>query len=153
MKSDITRREFVETLLAGGVVLGLAACAKAPPPARAASRGPNIVLFLADDLGRECLGSYGGTSYATPRLDELARGGMRFERCFAMPKCHPSRVALLTGRYPFRANARWGTLPASEVTFGHVLAAAGYATALSGKWQMALLRRDPNHVAAAGFQT
>ncbi len=153
MKSDITRREFVETLLLGGAVLTLAACSKAPPPARAAPLGPNIVVFLADDLGHECLASYGGTSYSTPRLEELARGGMRFERCFAMPMCHPSRIALLTGRYPFRTHARWGTLPESEVTFGHVLENAGYATALAGKWQMALLRNDPNHVAKAGFQT
>src|SRR5258705_19219 len=121
-----------------------------PPPA---AQGPNLVLILADDLGHECLGSYGGTSYATPRLDELARGGMRFERCFAMPMCHPSRIALLTGRYPFRTHARWGTLPESEVTFGHVLQNAGYATALAGKWQMALLRNDPNHVAKAGLQS
>ena len=154
MKSDITRREFVETLLVGGAVLGLAACGKAPARAHAAApAGPNVVLFLADDLGRECLGSYGGSSYATPHLDALAAGGVRFERCFAMPKCHPSRVTLMTGRYPFRANARWGTLPESEVTFGHVLERAGYATALSGKWQMALLKKDPDHVRKAGFQT
>src|SRR5882672_6461838 len=111
-------------------MLTLAACSKAPRHARAETYGPNIVLFLADDLGRECLASYGGTSYRTPRLDALAAEGMRFERCFAMPKCHPSRVALLTGRYPFRTNAHWGTLPESEVTFGHVLEQAGYATAL-----------------------
>ena len=153
MKSDITRREFVETLLVGGAMLGLAACSKAPAPARAAAGGPNVLLILADDLGRECLGSYGGTSYATPRLDALAAGGMRFERCFAMPMCHPSRIALLTGRYPFRTHARWGTLPESEITFGHVLEHAGYATALAGKWQMTLLRKDPDHVAKSGFQT
>jgi arylsulfatase A len=108
---------------------------------------------LADDLGYECLGAYGGTSYDTPALDRLATEGMRFERCFAMPKCHPSRVTLLTGRYPFRANARWGTLPESERTFGHVLGGAGYATALSGKWQMAKLAKDPGHVARMGFAT
>lgn len=111
------------------------------------------MLILADDLGRECLGSYGGSSYPTPALDRLAAEGMRFERCFAMPKCHPSRLALLTGRYPFRTNARWGTMPDSERTFGHVLAAAGYDTALSGKWQMAKLARHPDHVARMGFAT
>jgi len=112
-----------------------------------------VLLILADDLGHECLGSYGGTSYRTPRLDELARGGMRFERCFAMPMCHPSRLTLLTGRYPFRTHARWGTFPDGELTFGNVLQRAGYATALSGKWQMTLQRKHPDHIARSGFAT
>ena len=124
-----------------------------PARARPGSRGPNLLIFLADDLGRECLGCYGGSSYPTPRLDALARTGLRFERCFSMPQCHPTRVSLLTGRYPFRANARWGRLPDSEITFAHVLARAGYATAVSGKWQLAQLKKQPDHPARAGFQT
>jgi len=145
----ITRRELV----VGAAALALAGCAEITPRPRRAATRPNFLVFLADDLGRECLGSYGGTSYATPRLDALARTGLRFERCFSMPQCHPTRVALLTGRYPFRANVRWGRLPESEITFAHVLAAAGYATAVSGKWQLAKLKKDPNHPARAGFQT
>ncbi len=137
----------------GAAALALAGCAGAPRPTPARSAPPNFLIFLADDLGRECLGSYGGTSYATPRLDALARAGLRFERCFSMPQCHPTRVALLTGRYPFRANVRWGRLPESEITFAHVLAGAGYATAVSGKWQLAKLKKDPDHPARAGFQT
>lgn len=148
-RSGITRRE----LLAGAAALAVAGCAGEPPAARPRSRGPNLLLFLADDLGRECLGCYGGTSYPTPRLDALAETGLRFERCFSMPQCHPTRVALLTGRYPFRTNARWGQLPGSEVTFAHVLARAGYATAVSGKWQLAQLRKQPDHPARAGFET
>jgi arylsulfatase A len=147
---EITRREFVM----GTAALALAGCAAAPePPAPPRPGLPSFLIFLADDLGRECLGCYGGTSYATPRLDALARAGLRFERCFSMPQCHPTRVALLTGRYPFRANARWGRLPDSEVTFAHLLARAGYATAVSGKWQLALLKKQPDHPARAGFQT
>ena len=49
-----------------------------------ADRKPNIVLILADDLGYECLGSYGGTSYETPNLDALAASGMRFNNCFPL---------------------------------------------------------------------
>src|SRR3970282_1649985 len=136
---DCTRRELLQRLGLGAVSLALAHCATPQPRAARADARPHLVLVLADDLGRECLGAYGGSSYATPMLDRLAAEGMRFERCFAMPKCPPSRVTLLTGRYPFRADARWGTLPESERTFGQVLAEAGYATALSGKWQMAKL--------------
>ncbi len=165
MPLRITRRELV----VGSAALALAGCAgvarRAPPEVRQrpapegaerpapGSARPNFLIFLADDLGRECLGCYGGTSYATPRLDALARGGLRFERCFSMPQCHPTRVALLTGRYPFRANARWGRLPDSEITFAHVLARAGYATAVSGKWQLAKLKKQPDHPLRAGFQT
>ena len=68
----------------------------------AASKRPNILLILADDVGPEVLGVYGGSSYDTPNLDALARSGMRFNHAYAMPVCHPSRICLLTGRYPFR---------------------------------------------------
>jgi arylsulfatase A len=143
---ELTRREFIA---------GAAALAGRAHPRAAQERpgAPNILLLLADDLGRECLRSYGGSSYKTPRLDALAQTGLRFERCFAMPQCHPSRVTLLTGRYPFRTNARWGTLPAAEVTLAQALARAGYATAVSGKWQLARLADAPDHPARAGFAT
>src|SRR5262245_32085382 len=59
---------------------------------------PNIVLILADDLGTECLGCYGGTSYRTPNLDALAKSGIRFENAYCTPLCTPSRVQLMTGR-------------------------------------------------------
>ena len=99
---------------------------------------PNIVLIMADDVGVETLGCYGGRSYPTPRLDALARGGMRFNHCYSMPSCHPTRICLMTGRYPFRLkNPRWGSFPktAERQTFAHVLKKAGYATAVAGKWR------------------
>jgi len=113
---------------------------------------PNILLIMADDLGVEGLGCYGGTSYATPNLDKLAQGGMKFENCHSTPKCSPSRVTLMTGRYTFRTTTQWGHIPDSEITFGSVLASAGYKTALAGKWQMALLKSNPQHVAQKGFE-
>jgi arylsulfatase A len=57
----------------------------------------------------------------------------------------------MTGRYGFRNYRRWGHIPPEEVTFGHTLQAAGYAVAIAGKWQMALLKDDPDHVARMGF--
>jgi arylsulfatase A len=151
VQSRISRREFV----VGAAALTLAGCARTPRASRPAAdaSGPSFLIFLADDLGRECLGCYGGSSYATPRLDALAREGLRFAHCFSMPQCHPTRVTLLTGRYPFRAQARWGTLPGAEHTFGQLFAEAGWATAVSGKWQLALLKEQPDHPARAGFQT
>ena len=115
---------------------------------------PNILLILADDVGREVLGSYGGASYPTPHLDRLARTGLRFEHAYSMPVCHPSRVCLMTGRYPFRlGHPVWGTFPEQweERTLPRVLKRAGYATAIAGKWQLTLLREDPEHPFRLGF--
>lgn len=113
---------------------------------------PNILLILADDVGREVLGCYGGTTYKTPNIDALARTGQRFTHCYSMPVCHPSRLALLTGRYPFRNPAGWGSWPEGAQTFAQVLQKAGYATAVAGKWQLALLRNKPHHAQELGFE-
>ena len=114
---------------------------------------PNIVLILADDVGQECLGCYGGESYKTSNLDHLAANGIRFRHCYSMPMCHPTRLTLLTGKYPYRFNAPWGSFPksAESTTFASLLSDAGYATAVVGKWQLALLRDAPNHPQRLGF--
>ena len=64
--------------------MGLGATSLASP-GRAARKKPNIVLIMADDLGYECLGCYGGISYETPVLDDLAGKGVRFEHCYSTP--------------------------------------------------------------------
>jgi arylsulfatase A-like enzyme len=121
-------------------------CSKDPVRQR-----PNIVLIMADDLGVDVLSAYGGRSYLTPNIDHLAATGMRFTHCYSEPMCAPSRVKIMTGRYTFRTTDRWGYIPPEEITFGHVLSKAGYKVALAGKWQMALLKDDPDHVAKMGF--
>lgn len=115
----------------------------------AAERPPNIVVILADDLGVEGVGAYGGLSYKTPNIDDLAAGGVRFTHCFSNPYCSPSRAQLLTGRYPFRNGItrviyeprehREFLDPASETSFAKLLQQAGYATAIAGKWQVSFL--------------
>ena len=112
---------------------------------------PNIVLIMADDMGYEVPGYTGGTSYHTPNIDQLAKTGLRFTHCYSAPKCSPSRVTIMTGRYLFRTTQQWGHIPADEITFGHILESAGYKVALAGKWQMALLGDDPLHVRKMGF--
>ncbi|MFG0336315.1 MAG: sulfatase-like hydrolase/transferase [Maioricimonas sp. JB049] len=118
-----------------------------------ADQHPNILLIMADDVGVECLGSYGGTSYPTPHLDRLAGTGTRFTHCYSMAVCHPTRITLMTGRYPFRFAARGGDFPndVADTTIGPLMQQAGYATAVAGKWQIAQLRDNPQHPAQLGF--
>lgn len=116
-----------------------------------AAERPNIVLIMADDLGDEVLGAYGGESFDTPNIDTLAESGTRFTHAFSTPVCSPSRTTILTGRYTFRYPHEWGHLPPDEITFGTILRDAGYATAAAGKWQMALLEDDPLHPVREGF--
>ena len=107
-----------------------------------------FVLILADDVGCEPIGAYGGERWKTPNIDTLARDGMRFNHCYSMPVCHPSRLTLLTGKYPFRLRSGWGSFPKTEEknTIAQVLRRAGYATAVAGKWQLVLMNIQKENV-------
>ena len=105
-------------------------------PARTNAARTNVVLIMADDLGYETIGANGGTSYTTPNLDRMAREGMRFTHAYSQPQCTPSRVKLMTGKYNWRNYSRFGNLGQGERTFAHLLKEAGYATAMTGKWQL-----------------
>ncbi|MFP6611613.1 MAG: sulfatase-like hydrolase/transferase [Pirellulales bacterium] len=131
-----------------GALLGLG------QPTPAEDGKPNILFIFADDVGQEVLECYGGQSYRTPHLNELARTGMKFNHAYSMPVCHPSRLALMSGKYPFRhGRVTWGDYPKTEEphTFSRYLQRAGYATAIAGKWQLCLLKDDPGHPRRLGF--
>lgn len=131
---------------------------------RAADRPPNFIVVLADDIGAKELGCYGNTAHRTPKLDRLAAEGMRFETCYATPICTSTRVAIMTGQYGFRTGyfhliGREYTPTAGsperdigrKYTFADLLKPRGYATALSGKWQ--LTGSIPDLVHDCGFDT
>jgi len=110
-----------------------------PPPA---PRRPSIIFILADDLGYGDLGCYGQMRIKTPNIDRLAEEGIRFTSCYAgSTVCSPSRAALMlgqhTGHLKIRGNTRPTTLASDDVTVARVLQAAGYRTALIGKWGLA----------------
>lgn len=117
-------------------------------PAVGQEKKPNIVLMLADNLGYGDLGSYGGGEIRgapTPRLDELAIGGMRFTHFLVEPACTPSRAALMTGRYSIRAGLSLvavagtpNTLSSKEVTMAKMFKETGYSTAMLGKWHLGI---------------
>ncbi len=142
-------------------VLALLATAFASSFSQADER-PNIVLILADDLGYETVGCYGGLSYATPNLDRLASQGLRFDRAYAMPLCTNTRIQLMTGKYNNRNWKAFGILDPAETTFAHLMQRAGYKTCIAGKWQLtsydppdypgaALRRNTGTHPRDAGF--
>jgi len=146
------RRTFLKHTGLAAASLALQGCTNSFISRSNAARKPNILFIMADDVGRQVLGCYGGTSYKTPNLDRLARTGIRFNHCYSSPVCAPSRVKLMTGRYGFRNYKKWGHIPPDEITFGHLLQSAGYATAIAGKWQMCLQKKDPDHITRMGFQ-
>jgi arylsulfatase A-like enzyme len=150
---------FIPHSLAFGDKAGAAAKSGKPP---------NIVFFLADDLGWRDAGCYGSTFYETPNIDRLAKQGMRFTSAYAAcPVCSPTRASIMTGKYP----ARLGTtdyfgapqpevlqarpkynkpllpahylahLPLQETSVAKALREGGYATFFTGKW----------HLGGAGF--
>jgi arylsulfatase A-like enzyme len=104
---------------------------------------PNIVFILADNVGWGDIGCYGGTA-PTPRIDALARQGLRFKNYNIEAQCTPTRSAILTGRLPVRTGCysvplagqgEYGLAP-WEYTLGELFSDAGYATALYGKWHL-----------------
>ncbi|MDP6523242.1 MAG: sulfatase [Kiritimatiellia bacterium] len=116
----------------------------------AAPSKPNILIVFTDDQGYADLGCYGNEKNKTPRMDQLAKEGIRFTSFYAQHVCGPSRSALLTGRYPIRSKG-WG-MPATEITFAELIKETGYQTACIGKWDVsnrkAIIPRMPN---AQGF--
>jgi len=142
----MNRREFL-----GGTAL-VAAQRPATPP--------NVIVILADDLGAKELGCYGHRQHRTPNLDALARGGVRFETCYATPLCSPSRVELLSGRYAFRtgwynfigrATTRKERIEADLFTIADLAKSRGYHTAMAGKWQLGDIEKHPPMITDSGF--
>jgi arylsulfatase A-like enzyme len=121
-------------------------CAIAPNSAQAAAaRTPNILLIVADDLGYGDLGCYGSREIRTPRIDRLAKEGVRLTDAYASAcVCSPTRASLITGQYPQRFGFEWVIrytekdrgLPVTPSSLPRRLRKAGYATGLFGKWHL-----------------
>ena len=78
-------------------------------PLAAATERPNVVIFVADDLGYADLG-FRGSPIETPSLDRLAAEGMDLQRFYVAPICSPTRAALMTGRNPLRLGVAYGVV-------------------------------------------
>ncbi|MCE9614559.1 MAG: arylsulfatase [Lentisphaerae bacterium] len=123
--------------LAGIMLAGLAVAATAADK-------PNIIHIVADDLGWKDVGFNGCTDIKTPNLDGLAAGGAKLTQFYVQPMCTPTRACLMTGRYPFRYGLQTAVIPSvsaygldtSEWLMPECLKAAGYRTAIIGKWHL-----------------
>ena len=113
----------------------------------AQTKPPNIVVIVGDDMGYADIGVHGAKDIPTPNIDALAASGIRFTDGYVSgPYCGPTRAGLMTGRYPQRFGQEFNIgmvaahtdvgLPLSERTMADHLKAAGYRTALIGKWHL-----------------
>ena len=133
-------------LAAGFTAVTSAALGDAPGFAK-----PNLLIILADDLGYADVGFNGGTTFATPNIDRLAKTGVILGDFRACPMCSPTRAGLMTGRWPLRFGmmravvppwSRYG-LPPGEKTIADLLATAGYERrGIIGKWHLGHAQRE-----------
>src|SRR6201987_3183953 len=140
---EVTRRTLLcdaalgtAALAAGGIGAG----------AQPAPKPPNIVFFLADDLGYADVSCYGRRDFTTPNIDRIATRGIRFLQGYANSAvCSATRTALITGRYQYRlrigleeplvGNVTVG-LPPEHPTLPSLLKKTGYSSTLGGKWHL-----------------
>ena len=117
--------------------------------ASAADVRSNVLFILADDLGYADVGFTGGKDIKTPHIDTLAAAGARLDDFYVQPVCSPTRASLMTGRYPMRYGLQVGVirpwenrgLSLEERMLPQALQAAGYATAIVGKWHLGCYER------------
>jgi len=158
MRKKLTRREFVTSAVAASALAAGASAqsAKSAKDTRPPTKRPNVLYIMADDMGWGDLSCYGRPDYRTPNLDRLASEGTRFNHAYsAAPVCTPTRCAFVTGRYPARTpvgleeplawrkqlveQRRDVGLAPEHPTVASLLKAAGYRTALVGKWHLGYL--------------
>src|ERR1700731_3586388 len=146
-QSGVTRRELLCNTALGTAALAAGGIGAYAQPA---SRPPNIIFILADDLGYADVSCYGRPDFTTPNIDRIAAKGVRFLQGYANSAvCSATRTALVTGRYQYRLplgleeplTVRDVGLPPAHPTLPSLLKKVGYGTTLVGKWHMGGLPR------------
>jgi arylsulfatase A-like enzyme len=124
-------------------------------PKQSATKKPNVIVILTDDMGFSDIGCF-GSEIKTPNIDKLASNGLRFTHFYNTARCSPSRASLMTGLYPHQAGMGFlsnynydqegyvDDLSKKAVTMAEVFKQAGYATYMSGKWHLNKEKSIPN---------
>ncbi|TWT84275.1 Arylsulfatase [Planctomycetes bacterium CA13] len=128
-------------ILALSILIALNSVIAADKRTAGTERAPNIVFFLADDMGWTDLGCYGSTFYESPNIDQLARDGMRFTDAYtAGTVCSPTRASIITGQTtPRHGCTNWGgdlSEPEKHFSMAKALREGGYQTFFTGKWHI-----------------
>ena len=131
------------------ILVFLVAVASLGSSARAAL--PNVLFIVSDDQGWNDVGYHNG-QLRTPNIDELVKSGIELDCHYVQPQCTPTRVALMTGRYPSRFGlhccqaSNVMAFPVGTLTMANMLKTAGYDTGMSGKWHLgSKLEWGPKH--------
>jgi arylsulfatase A len=106
---------------------------------------PNIIVFMADDLGWECFDIYGESDHNTPYISRMAAEGIKFANFHSQPLCTPSRVQIMSGQYNHRNYTTFGNY-VPDKSFATFFRQAGYKTCISGKWQLDYRDRTASYV-------
>ncbi|MHC4122780.1 MAG: sulfatase-like hydrolase/transferase [Planctomycetota bacterium] len=145
-----SRRNFLKAMGFGAAVTavsGVGGCLDSVISRGAGKARPNFIAMMVDDCSAKEFSCYGNKEIKTPNIDRLGQTGIQFDTCWATPICSPTRSLIMTGRYGFRT--RWfhnsmkpgkgqpySNLPEYNLTFAQMLKKNGYATAVTGKWQL-----------------
>src|SRR5712675_3195756 len=144
-QSGVTRRTLLRNTALGTAALAAGGIGAYAQPA---SKPPNIIFIMADDLGYADVSCYGRRDFSTPNIDSLAAKGVRFLQAYANSAvCSATRTALITGRYQYRLplgleeplTGRPVGLPPDHPTLPSLLKKAGYSSTLVGKWHLGVL--------------
>lgn len=130
-------------LSAISLVLIISSCSDENEVIPTTVEAPNILLIIADDLGKDAINGYaeGSIKPNTPNIDAIRNNGIRFNNLWVYPTCTPTRASIITGKYGYRTGVKWASdeLASSEITLQKYIndeTNDKYATAIVGKWHL-----------------